>query len=264
MTLKNTCLSYWSYSRDWHHFFVSLHDHTHEGSCPWSPSLKKGGGCSIAQSCPTLCTLMPISHQASLSFTISWSLLTFMSIELVILSNPSHPLPPSSPFAFSLSQHQSFSVAQLFASGGQSTGASASASILPMNLQGRFPLELTGLSPCSARDPQESSPAPQFKSINSSVLSLLHGPTLTLVQDYWKSHSSDYIDLCQQSDVFAFCHSFPFKKQRSFNFMAAVTICSDFGAQENKICHWFHFFPFYFSWSTGTGCHDLSFFNVEF
>ena len=63
--------------------------------------------------------------QASLSFTISWSLLTFMSIELVILSNPSHPLPPSSPFAFSLSQHQSFSVTQLFASGGQSTGASA-------------------------------------------------------------------------------------------------------------------------------------------
>ena len=167
---------------------MSLHDHTHEGSCPWSPSLKKGGGCSIAQSCPTLCTLMPISHQASLSFTISWSLLTFMSIELVILSNPSHPLPPSSPFAFSLSQHQSFSVTQLFASGGQSTGASASASILPMNLQGRFPLELTGLSPCSARDPQESSPAPQFKSINSSVLSFLYSPTLISIHDYWKNH----------------------------------------------------------------------------
>ena len=131
-----------------------------------------------------------------------------------------------------------------------------------MNLQGWCPLELTGLSPCSPRDPQESSPAPQFKSINSSVLSLLHGSTFTLVQDYWKSHSFNYIDICQQSDVFAFYHSFPFRKQRSFNFMAAVTVCSDFGAPKNNICHCFHFFPFYFSWSDGTGCHDLSFWNV--
>ena len=49
-----------------------------------------------------------------------------------------------------------------------------------------------------------------------------------------------------------------------FNFMAAVTIHSDFGAQEKKICHCFYFFPFYLSWSDGTRCHDLSFFNAEF
>ena len=49
-----------------------------------------------------------------------------------------------------------------------------------------------------------------------------------------------------------------------FNFMAAVTICSDFGAQENKVCHCFHCFPIYLPWSDGTGCHDLSFLNVEF
>ena len=46
--------------------------------------------------------------------------------------------------------------------------------------------------------------------------------------------------------------------------MAAVTIGSDFGDQENKIYHCFHFFPFYLPWSDGTGCHDLSFPNVEF
>ena len=40
------------------------------------------------------------------------------------------------------------------------------------------------------------------------------------------------------------CHSFPFKEQASFNFMAAVTIHSDFGAREKKLCHCFHFFPF--------------------
>ena len=46
--------------------------------------------------------------------------------------------------------------------------------------------------------------------------------------------------------------------------MAAVTICSDFGAQENKVSHCFHCFSIYLSWSDGTGYHDLSFLNVEF
>ena len=45
--------------------------------------------------------------------------------------------------------------------------------------------------------------------------------------------------------------------------MVAVTDCGDFGAQENKICHCFHFFPFYFPWTDGPGCHDLSFFWVS-
>ena len=45
-------------------------------------------------------------------------------------------------------------------------------------------------------DSQEFSPTLQFKSINSSVLSLLYGPTLTFVHDYWKNHSFDFADLC--------------------------------------------------------------------
>src|SRR5574342_274485 len=49
-----------------------------------------------------------------------------------------------------------------------------------------------------------------------------------------------------------------------FNFMAAVTICSDFGAQENKVSHCFHCFSTYLPWNDGTGCHDLSFLTVEF
>ena len=58
---------------------------------------------------------------------------------------PSHALLPPSPFAFNLSQHQNlFPMRQLFTSGGQSIGASASASVLPMNIQGWFPLGLTG------------------------------------------------------------------------------------------------------------------------
>ena len=54
------------------------------------------------------------------------------------------------------------------------------------------------------RDSEVSSPAPQFKSINSSALSLRYGPTLTSIHDYWKNHSFDYMELYQQSDVFAF------------------------------------------------------------
>ena len=46
-------------------------------------------------------------------------------------------------------------------------------------------------SPCSPRDSQESSPTPQFKSINSSALSLLHSPTLTSIHDHGKNHSLD-------------------------------------------------------------------------
>ena len=51
---------------------------------------------------------------------------------------------------------------------------------------------------------QESTPTPLFKSINSSALSQLYDPNLTSMHDYWKKHSFDYMDLCQQSNVFAF------------------------------------------------------------
>ena len=59
-------------------------------------------------------------------------------------------------------------------------------------------------SPCNPRDSQESSPAPQFESINSLALSFRYGPTFIPIHDYWKNHSFDCIDLFQQSDVSAF------------------------------------------------------------
>ena len=59
-------------------------------------------------------------------------------------------------------------------------------------------------SPCSPRDSQESSPTPQYESISSSALSLLHSPTLTSIHDHRKNHSLDYTDLCCQSNVSAF------------------------------------------------------------
>ena len=91
-------------------------------------------------------TLRTAACQPPLSFTISWSLLRFMSIESVMLSSHLILCCPPSPFAFNLSQHQGhFSMSQLFTSGGQSIGASASASVLLMNVQCWFPLGLTDL-----------------------------------------------------------------------------------------------------------------------
>ena len=72
-------------------------------------------------------------------------------------------------------------MSQLSASGDQSIGVSALASVLPMNTLYDLQDGLVG-SPCSPRDSQESYPTPQFKSINSSVLSFLHSPTLTWLQ----------------------------------------------------------------------------------
>ena len=91
----------------------------------------------------------------------------------------------------------SFPMSWLFTSGGQSTGASASASVLPVYIQGSFPLELTGLISCCQRILRSL----QFEStrVQPSLWSRSH--ICTWLQD---NHSFDYMDLFQQSNVSAF------------------------------------------------------------
>ena len=117
-------------------------------------------------------------------------------------STISLPVTPFSSCPQSFPASGSFPMSQLFESGGQRIGASAS--VLPVNIQGWFPLGVTGLASLHPRDSQESSPASQFERINSLVISLFYGPTLTSIHDYWENHIFDYMDLCQQSDVSAF------------------------------------------------------------
>ena len=122
--------------------------------------------------------------QASLSITSSQSLLKSCP-----LSQWCHPTISSSVIPVSCLQSfpasGSFPVSHFLSSVGQSVEASASSSVLPVNIQDWFPnLGLTGCSPCSPRDLQESSSTPQFKIINSSALSLLYGPALTSLCDY--------------------------------------------------------------------------------
>ena len=97
----------------------------------------------------------------------------------------------------------SFPVSQLFMSGGQSTGPSASASVLPMNIQGWFPSGLTGWILLS-EGLSGVFPSTTIWKNNSSALCLLYGPALTSIPDYWKNHSLDEMDLCLQSNVSAF------------------------------------------------------------
>ena len=96
-----------------------------------------------------------------------------------------HPLPL---LLSNISQHQSFPMSQLFTSGSLSIGVPASVSVLPMNIQDWFPLGWTGWISCCPRDSQESSPTPQFKNINSLMLTFLYSPTLTSIPDYLKKN----------------------------------------------------------------------------
>ena len=147
----------------------------------------------FTQSCPNLCDPMnrnvpglPVHHQLP-EFTQTHIYQVSDAIQ------PSHPLSSPSPPAPNPSQHQS-----LFQ---WANSSHELAKVLEFQLQHHFlqrnprsDLLQNGLvgSPFSPRDSQESSPTPQFKSINSSVLSFLHSPNLTSIHDHWKNHILDY------------------------------------------------------------------------
>ena len=100
------------------------------------------------------------------------------------------------PFSFCLQSFPvsgSFPMSQFFASGGQSIGVSASASVLPMNIQDSFPLGLTGLIPLPSKGLSRvfSNTTVQKHQFFSSALSFLNCPNVTSIHDYWKNHSFD-------------------------------------------------------------------------
>ena len=108
------------------------------------------------------------------------------------LSRWCHPTILSSvvPFSFHLQSFPasgSFPMSQFFTSGGQSIGVSASALVLPMNTQDWSPLGWTGWISLQSKGLSRVFSNTTVKSINSSVLSLLHSPTLTSIHDHWKN-----------------------------------------------------------------------------
>ena len=121
---------------------------------------------SVAQSCPILCDPMDCNCQASLFFTISWSLLKLMSIESMMPSNRLILCLPLLLLPLVLHSIKVFSMSRLLALGGQRTGASASASVLPMNIQCWFPLGLTGLISLLSKGLSRVFSSTTIKSIN--------------------------------------------------------------------------------------------------
>ena len=118
---------------------------------------------------------------------------------------PSHPLSSPSPPASSLSQHQGpFKWFSSLPSGDQSIGVSASASVLPMNIQDLFPLGLIGSISLQFKGLSRIFSSTtvwkyQFFSAHPSLWSNSH-----IIHDYWKNHSFDYMDFGQQINVSAF------------------------------------------------------------
>ena len=151
--------------------------------------------CLVAKLYPTLWDPMDCSMKG---FPVHHHLLEFAQTHVCWISDaiqPSHPLSPSSLSAFSLSRVISNESVLLIR---WPKYWSFSFSISPSN-------EYSGLisfriDRCDLLTIQ----APWFESINSLVLSLLNGPTLTSLHDYWKNHSFNYMDFCQQSDISAF------------------------------------------------------------
>ena len=147
--------------------------------------------CSFTELYPTLCDPMHCSMPGFPALHYLLELLKFMSIDSVMLSNhfilccpfllrPS-TIPSIRVFSNESALHIRWPKYWIF---------SFSIS-LSMNIQGWFPLGLTDLISLLSRDSHESSPIPQFESINSSVISFLYGSTLTSIHDYWKNQSFD-------------------------------------------------------------------------
>ena len=144
---------------------------------------------SVTQSClthwdPMNCSTpgLPVCHHL-LEFTQTHVHRDSDAIE------PSHPLLSPSPPAPVPPSIRVFSSESTLCMRWTKYWNSALVSVLPKNTQDWSPLDGLVGSSCSPRDSQESSPTSQFKSINSSVLSFLHSPTLTSIHEHWKSHS---------------------------------------------------------------------------
>ena len=146
---------------------------------------------SVAQSCPTLCDPMNRSTPGLHAVTNSQSSLKLTSIKSVmpsshlILGRPLLLLPPTPPSITVFSNESTLCMrwpVLEFQLQHHSLQRNPRADLLQNRLVG---------SPCSPRDSQESSPTPQFKSINSSALSFLHSSTLTSIHDHRKNHSLD-------------------------------------------------------------------------
>ena len=186
------------------HYPLKVGTHSFEGICLlWPPLPRKAICCCCCWVASDSLQLHELQHTR----------LPWLSLSPGVCSN-SFPLNrwcyliiPSSatPFSFCLQSFLvsgSFPMSWLFTSGGQSIGASALASVLPMSIQGWFPWELTDLISLLSKGLSTVLPSTTIQK-HEFFGAQPSGPTLTSIHDYWKNYSLDYTDLCQQSDASA-------------------------------------------------------------
>ena len=141
-------------------------------------------------------TLWTAAYQASLSIINSQSMLKLMSIESVMPSNLSSSAVPFSSCRQSSPASGSFPMSQLFSPHGQSVGASASASVLPMNIQDWFPLGLTGLISLLSKGLSRAFSNTTVQNHQLFGTQLLYGPTLTSIHRKKESKESQVAQSC--------------------------------------------------------------------
>ena len=162
---------------------------------------------------------------------------------------------------------ESFQISQFFASGGQSTADSASASALTMNIQDWFPLGWTGWISLLSKGLSESSLTLQFKSINSLVLKFLYSPTLTSYMTTGKTIALTRWNLVGKVMAMLFnklsrlvIALLPRSKHLLISWLQLPsTMVLE---PPPKKSHCFHCFPIYLPWRDGS--HDLHFLNADF
>ena len=221
-----------------------------------SNSLRPCGLQHARLSCPLL-SLAVCSNSCPLS---QWFYLTISS-STALFSSCLQSFPVSG----------SFLTSQLFASGGQSIGASALTSVLPMNIQDWFPLGLTG-----------------WISLQSRGLSRVFSKTTVQKHQFFSAQlslwSNSHIHTWLLEKIIALTRWTFVSKVMSllFNMLSRLVIgflprskclliswlqspsAVILEPKKIKVCHCFHCFPIYLPWSDGTRCHNLSFLNVEF
>ena len=159
---------------------------------PWDfPGQSSVQFSSVAQLCSTLWDPMNCTHQDSLSITNCRGFLKLMSTDWWQHPAISSSVLPFSSCLQSFHASRSFQMSQLFSSGGQSIGVSASTSILPMNTQDWSPLGWTGWVSLQSKGVSRVFSKTTVQKHQYSVLSFLYSPTLTSIYDYWKNHSLD-------------------------------------------------------------------------
>ena len=165
-----------SYSSD---LLVQLLSHVWHFATPWLKHIRPPCPSPTPRACSNSCPLSQWYHP-----TISFSVIPFSSCF--------QSFPESGPFPMS----------RLFASVGQSIGASVS--VLPVNIQDWLPLRLTCLISLQSKGLSRAFPAPQFKVISSTLLSLFYCQAFTSIHNYQKNCNFGYTNLFRQSNVSAF------------------------------------------------------------